>query len=775
MFRKKRKPSPHDSPVLKPAELSSTPKIEEKDFSDTKNSASASFAKHPVKPTRRNSNEKNYAGNVWAAGLRLFAIATAAAIVLIVGFAVIVRRDLPSVEQLEVYEPKLSTKVYSADGKIIKEFFKEQRTRVPFNEIPKNVIHALLATEDHRFYDHWGVDLIRAVKAAMVNTASLSAREGFSSLTQQLARNLYFGSEKTVSRKFKEVLTAIQIEKTYSKNEIIEMYLTHMHFGNGAYGIQAAAKTFFNKDAKQLTLGESAYLIGHLQAPSMYAHNLEAANRRKNIVLMRMLDCGYLSQKECDEARQKTVVLTKKREEDILGTAPYFSEDVRQQLDALQDSLKVNIYEDGLTIYTTLDTRAQAAAEKAYQESVKEKFWGLDLFGAKVVKTNAKPYLTRYLKRDGLDDEAIRSVLSNAHDVDSLCKYYGTVQAGLIAIDPTNGHILAMIGGRDFRKYKLNHVTQIARQPGSTFKPFLYTAAIDNGYSPVFKVLNQDVVIIMEDGKRWSPQNYDGNRGGPTTLRDGLARSLNLVAIRLMQEVVPPAQVIAYAVKMGIQTPLQPVDALALGVFDVVPEQMVSAYSIFANKGIRVDPVSVLKIEDKDGNIIWQYTPKYKEVLSAETAYIMADMMKSSIDGGTGKWARKYGFDRPAGVKTGTTQKWSDGWYIGYTPQIAAAVWIGYDTYEFNLGSKNPGEVIAAPMWGRFMANAHKDMNLPVEDFEMPAGVVRLEICKESGLLANPSCPDKIKEVFNAKFQPTDPCDIHTGKNKTKKKKGVGF
>ncbi len=771
MFRKKRASDFADSSEA------STPLQNENLITTPESAVNTSATKYPVKPVKKGSKEKRDLppGNPWMAGLKLFGMFTAAAVFAVILFVVYVSRDLPSIEQLEVYEPKLSTKVYSNDGQVIKEFFKEQRTRVPFQEIPKSVIHALLATEDHRFYAHWGVDAIRAVKAAMVNMASLSAREGFSSLTQQLARNLYFGSEKTLSRKFKEVLTAMQIEKTYSKNEIMEMYLTHMHFGNGAYGIQAAAKIFFNKDAKQLTVEEAAYLIGHLQAPSFYAHNPDAANHRKNVVLVRMRDCGYISQKECDEAKQNKVVLTHKREEDILGIAPYFSEDVRQQLEALQDSLKINIYEDGLTIYTSLDTRAQAAAERAYQESVKEKFWGLDVFGAKVVKDHAKEYLTRYLRRDGLDQEAIQSLLSRPRDVDSLCRFYGTVQAGLIALDPTNGHILAMVGGRDFKKYKLNHVTQIARQPGSTFKPFLYTAAIDNGYSPVFKVLNQDVVLIMEDGKRWSPQNYDGNRGGPTTLRDGLARSLNLVAIRLMQEVVPPAQVIAYATKMGIQTPLQPVDALALGVYDVVPEQIVSAYGVFANKGIRVEPVSILKIEDKNGNIIWQTTPRFKEVLSAETAYIMADMMKSSIDGGTGKWARKYGFDRPAGVKTGTTQKWSDGWYIGYTPQIVTGVWIGYDTYEFNLGSKNPGEVIAAPMWGRFMANAHKDMHLPVEDFEMPAGVVRLEICKDSGLLANPSCPNKIKEVFNAKYQPTDPCDIHSGKSKSKKKKGVGF
>lgn len=778
MLRKKRVSLPNESQKDEPVAKQDVSVQRQEPIEEPLSEAAMNqTSKYPVKPKRSGASKESdkSAPDPWWRAIHLFGIVMVIGLSVIGFFAVYFSRDLPSIAQLEVYEPKLSTKVYSVDGKVIKEFFKERRTRVPFNKIPKNVVNALLATEDHRFYNHWGVDMIRFVKAAMVNTASLSSKEGFSSLTQQLARNLYFDFEKTLSRKIKEILTAIQIEKTYSKNEIIEMYLTHMYFGHDAYGIQAAAKNFFGKDAEELTLEESAFLIGHLQAPSYYVKNPDAADRRKIVVLKRMLDCGFISKREYDETKPKKVVLTTKRDEEIVGVAPYFSEHVRQELEVLQDSLKFNIYEGGLNVYTTLDTRAQNAAENAYQESVKEKFRGLDNFGAGVVKANAKAYLTRYLQRDGADPETIQSFLKSKRSVDSLCRFYGTVQASLVAIDPTNGHILAMVGGRDFNRFKLNHVTQIARQPGSTFKPFLYTVAIDNGYSPAFKLLNQDVVLIMEDGKRWTPQNYDGKRGGPTTLRDAIARSLNLVAIRLMQEIVPPQQVVAYAQKMGIETPLAPVDALALGVSDVIPLQIVSAYGVFANKGIRVEPVSILKIEDRDGNVIYQHVPKYKEVLSAETAYIMADMMKSSIEWGTGKYARLYGFDRPAGVKTGTTQKWSDGWYIGFTPQMVTGVWVGFDTYEFNLGSKNPGEVTAAPIWGRFMATAHKDMSLPEEDFEMPPGVVRLEICKESGLLANTACPEKIKEVFNAKFQPTDHCSIHTGTKSGKKKKGVGF
>ncbi len=711
--------------------------------------------------------------NPWLTGLKIFALVTGTSAGVIIGFAVYFSQDLPSISQLEVYEPKLSTKVYSSDGKIIKEFYKERRTRIPYNDIPKPVIHALLATEDHRFYDHWGVDLIRAVKAAMVNLTTMSSREGFSSLTQQLSRNLYFDFEKTLTRKFKEILTAIQIERTYSKNEIIEMYLTHMYFGNQAYGIHSAAKIFFNKDVSDLNLNESAYLIGLLQAPTYYVKNYKAAANRKNIVLRRMLDCDYITEKQFNDNSKKDLVFVTKKETDNPGSAPYFTEHIRLQLESMKDSLKFNIYEDGLSVFTTLNTKLQSVAEKALEQSVIEKFSGLDKFGAKVIKNSYKTYLTRYLLRDGYSQDDINTLLSDTKAVDSLCQLYGTVQTGFVALDPTNGYILAMIGGRNFNQFKLNHVTQIQRQAGSTFKPFLYTVAVDNGYSPSFKVLNQDVVLIMEDGTRWTPQNYDGSRGGPTTLREALAKSLNLVSVRLMQEVVPVQEVVKLVAKMGLSTPMPAVDALALGVSDVIPLEMVSAYSIFANKGVRTEPVSILKIEDRDGNILWQYTPRRKEVLSPATAYIMTDMMKSGIDAetGTGRFARRYGFDRPAAVKTGTTQKWTDGWFIGYTPNIAAGVWVGYDSYEFNLGSKNPGAIVASPLWGRFMAEAHKELNLPVDDFEMPPDIVRLDICEESGLLANAVCPKKVNEVFHIKYQPTDMCTIHTGVSKSVKKK----
>lgn len=727
-------------------------------------------------PNPRDKKKSMLPQNPWRKSLKYFGLFFLIVISLVTGFGIYFSRDLPSIAQLEVYEPKLSTRIYSSDGKIIREFFKERRTRIPFKDIPQPVIQALLATEDHRFYSHWGVDLIRAVKASMVNLSTFSSKEGFSSLTQQLAKNLYLSSEKTLARKFKEILTAIQIERTYAKNEIIEMYLTHMYFGRQAYGIHSASRIYFNKEVKDLTLAETAYLIGLLQAPSYYAGNPKAGEMRKRVVLRRMRECEYISESAYAGAAAQPIVWASAKEREDVGSAPYFTDYVRQQLEAMQDSLKFNLYEDGLRVYTTLNTRLQTIAEKALEQSVKEKFSGLDKFGAKVIKSNYRFYLRQYLMRDGFSQDEVEKMLSRPRTVDSLCALYGTVQVGFVAMDPANGFILAMIGGRNYREHKLNHVTQIRRQPGSTFKPFLYTVAIDNGYAPSFKVLNQDVVLMMEDGTRWTPQNYDGSRSGPTTLRDALARSLNLVSVRLMQEVVPVQEVVKLAGRMGLTTPMAPVDALALGVSDVIPLEIVSAYAVFANKGVRTEPVSILKIEDKEGNLIWQYTPKRKEVLSPATAYLMTDMMKSGIEAerGTGRFAKRYGFDRPAAVKTGTTQKWTDGWFIGYTPQIVAGVWVGFDAYEFNLGSKNPGAIVASPLWGRFMAEAHKALNLPVEDFEMPPDVVRMEICDETGLLANPLCPQKTMEVFRTRYQPTEFCNKHTGNIRTTKKKKSG-
>lgn len=681
-------------------------------------------------------------------------------------------RDLPSISQLEVYQPKLATKIYSIDGKVIKELYTQRRERVNLRDVPQHLINALIATEDKNYRNHWGIDTYGLLRAILVNVSSFQARQGASTLTQQLARNLYLGLQQTLSRKIKEALTAIQIERTYSKNEILEMYLTHMNFGNGAYGVKSAARVFFDKELQDLSVEESAYLIGHLKAPTYYANNKEDAEFRKDIILTLMVKRGFLDTEDYREISKREIKLRLKPIHEEEGIAPYFTEYVRQELEVLKNELKINIYEDGLKVYTTLDTRVQKAAENAVLLS-QDVLDMLDAEGKKTLLYEKTKFGRKFLKVAGLPDSEIK----NKAVVDSLIRHYATVQLSLVAQEPATGHILAMIGGREFGKFKFNHATQAKRQPGSTFKAFLFAAAVDNGYPPSYQVLNQDVVLVMPDGKRWNPRNYDGSRGGMTTLRKALANSLNLVSVRLIQQTVPPRQVINYAHKMGINTPLAEVDALALGVSDVIPLELTSAYSVFANQGIEVKPVSIIRIEDNDGNIIWQNVPETKEVISRETAYIMTNMMGTGINEGTGRGARTiYNFKRPAASKTGTTQGFTDGWFVGFTPQIIASVWIGFDDYEMTLGEDRPGSVVATPIWARFMKEAHERLKLPVKDFPMPGGIIQLEICDDTKQLANPLCPRKVTEIFNVKYTITEHCEQHTGLNQTpKKKKNSGY
>ena len=347
------------------------------------------------------------------------------------------------------------------------------------------------------------------------------------------------------------------------------------------------------------------------------------------------------------------------------------------------------------------------------------------------------------------------------------------IQVALVAMDPNDGQILAMIGGRDFEKSKWNRAVQSKRQPGSTFKPIVYTAAVDNGYSPCFELLNQPVVLYLPNGDRWAPHNYDHSQGGPTMLRDALKKSLNLVTARLVQEVVPPTTIADYGRKLGLSTPIPPYDAIALGSADVILMEITSAFGVFANQGVLAKPLYMLRVEDKYGNIVDEYKPQVREVLRKESAYIMADMLKSVLNNGTGVPARTtYHFYRPAGGKTGTTNDFTDAWFIGFTPQIVAGVWVGFDDPQVTLGEGQAGAVVALPIWAPFMKAAHDTLQLPVEDFEMPDGVVRVEICKETKKLPSEYCPEIISELFEKRFAPTEKCDVHTGIfNRTKENK----
>ena len=673
-------------------------------------------------------------------------------------------RNLPSLEQLENYDPDLVTSIYSKDGKILHELFLEKRVFVEFNQIPVHMRNAVIASEDRRFREHWGLSLRSVARAILVNVLSLSYRQGFSTLTQQLARNLYksIGFEDSIFRKIKEVITAIQIERTYTKDEILEMYLNTVHFGHGTFGVQAAAKRFYGKRANELTLDEAALLVGLLPSPAIYSpiRHPDRANRRRNTVLRLMREEGYVTLSKYAEARAQS--LDKINDEPPAGVAPYFTEFVRRFLEREDDRLGINIYRDGLKIYTTLDSRLQSIAEKTVLKSVQR---NQAVLNNRLFENEEEFSRLAYF---GIHPEdTVKMMLEDSLPLYKELRDKLLVQAALIALDPQNGHILAMVGGRPEPHYhdQFNRAVQARRQPGSVFKPFVYTTAIDNGYPVTKQLLNQPVVLnvrnVTGEWEKWMPKNYDGSTGGLTTLREGLRRSLNLISVRLVQELVPAVEVKKTAQRMGITTNIRAVDAISLGTSEVYPIEVVSAYGTFANKGVYSRPLGILRIEDRFGNLIEEYEPDQEEVLSEETAYLMTNLMQTVLDQGTGGSARwKYHFYHPAAGKTGTTQGYSDAWFVGFTENIVAGVWFGVDDYSVSLGEKQSGTTAALPAWANFMREAHKNLGISWNDFKIPEGIIKFEICSVSKNRPVAVCPVEM-EVFKKGTEPTRYCKIH--------------
>ena len=681
----------------------------------------------------------------------------------LIAIVLVLSRNLPSLEQLENYDPDLVTRIYSADGVVLNELFVQKRVFIELDRIPEHMQYAVVSSEDRRFFEHWGLSMRSIARAVMVNTLSLSYRQGFSTLTQQLARNLYksVGFEDSILRKLKEMITAIQIERTYTKEEIIEMYLNTVHFGHGTYGVEAASKRFFGKESRFLSVDESALLVGLLPAPASYSpiNHPEKAIRRRNTVLRLMRDQGYIRKGEYQENRAKTletVLEVPKR-----GSAPYFTEYVRRVLEKEDTKLGINIYRDGLKIYTTLNSRLQAIAEDAVMKTVADDQKRLNkrLFNDRE-EFESLAYLTIY------PEDSIKMMLEGGGQLYKDLRDKLLVQCAFVALDPNTGGIIAMVGGRPDYHDQYNRAVQARRQPGSVFKPFVYTTALDNGYPVTEQLLNQPVVLNIQnmDGTwvKWKPQNYDGSTGGLTTFREGLRKSLNLISVRMVQQDIAPAeQVKLTAKRMGINTDIRAVDAIALGTSEVLPIEMVSAYSALANKGVYSKPFAITKIEDRYGNTIKEYYPDRKEVLSEETAYLMTSLMQTVMDRGTGGSARwKYKFNRPAAGKTGTTQGWSDAWFVGFTPQIAAGCWFGVDDFQVPLGPGQDGSRAALPAWSMFMKAAHDSLALPSAKFEKPEGIQDREICNVTKKLPLPACPVE-KEIFKEGTEPTQNCKVH--------------
>jgi len=698
----------------------------------------------------------------WTKYLKKAAILAFMGMVAIFGYIFYLAQDLPSLDQLENYDPDLVTRIYSADGKILDELYLEKRIFISIDEIPNNMKNALIASEDRRFYDHWGISMRDLFRAVVINIISLSYEQGFSSLTQQVARTLYdsIGFKKTIVRKIKEIITAIQIERTYTKSEILEMYLNNVHFGHGTYGVQAAAKRYFGKSASALTLGESAMIVGILPAPARYSpvRHPERAHYKRNVVLRVMRDQRYITNDIYSEARvieSENVI-----EFQAKGTAPYFTEYVRRVMEKEDDHLGVNIYRDGLKIYTTLDTRLQDIAEKSLMKSIKrnqdklnERLFNDEEEFSQLAYHSIYPIDTVKMMMEG--DSILYEDLRNKL----------LVQGAFIALDPTTGAILAMIGGRPDYHDQYNRAVQAKRQPGSVFKPFVYTTAIDNGYPVTKQLLNQPLVlrVLNAEGEweKWMPRNYDGTTSGLTTLREGIRKSVNLIAIRVVKELVPAREVKAMAERMGLTTNIRAVDAIALGTSEVYLLDVVNAYSAFANKGVLNQPFGISKVEDRYGNTIKEYYPIREEVLREESAYVMTTMLQTVMDAGTGGSARwRHNFYHPAGGKTGTTQNWTDAWFVGFSKQLAAGVWVGVDDPQVSLGESQDGSRAALPAWARFMTAAHDTLGLTQKKFERPDGVINVEICSLTKDKPTNLCPLET-EIFIKGTEPSQLCKVH--------------
>ncbi len=685
-----------------------------------------------------------------------------AGVVIIFAYILYLSIDLPSVDQLENYDPDLVTRIYSADGILLNELFFEKRVFVELSQIPQHMLDAVVAKEDQRFYDHWGISLRDVLRAVVINTVTMSYRSGFSSLTQQLARNLYdnIGFKKTIIRKIKEVITAIQIERTYTKDEILEMYLNSVHFGHGTYGVQAAAKRFYGKQAYELTLDESALLVGLLPAPARYSpvRFPERALTKRNVVLRVMRDQKFISKAEYTEARAR--LLDSVQQEQSRGTAPYFTEYVRRFLEREDDELGVNIYRDGLKIYTTLDSRLQKIAEDAVVKSVltNQQKMNQRIFNDEE-EFSKLAYLGIY------PEDTVKLMMAGEMEMYEDLRDKLLVQSSFIALDTRTGSILAMVGGRPDYPDQFNRATQSLRQPGSVFKPFVYTTAVDNGVPVTRQLLNQPVVLNVRnaDGEwvKWMPKNYDGSTGGLTTIREGLRRSMNLISVRMVQEVVPALAVKQTARRMGVSTDIRAVDAIALGTSEVHLIEMVAAYGTLANKGVYCKPFGITRIEDRYGNVLKDYFPQKEEVLSAETSYMMTSLLQTVLDRGTGGSVRwKYHFYHPAAGKTGTTQGWTDAWFVGYSPYIAAGAWFGVDDPQVSLGKGSDGSKAALPAWARFMRDSHDSLSYSRKEFDQPERIEKVKICQVTKDLPVKLCPLET-EVFVRRTEPTKQCTVH--------------
>jgi len=735
-------------------------------------------------------------------------------------------RDLPDVQAVRSYRPSQVTQIYADNNELIGQFYVEKRLVVPFSRISKVVWQAIVAVEDSRFFEHHGVDPVGILRAFVTNLGSFQIRQGASTITQQLARALFLTPERSLTRKIKEALLARKIERLLTKEEILELYLNQIYFGQGVYGVQAAAQTYFGKDASEITLAEAAFLASLPKAPSDYSpyRHPERAKQRQGVVLRRMVDEGFINEEQFRTAYQQDLYFERPTTTEEI--APYFIETIRQHLKEKYGDDAV--YKGGLRVYTTLNVAQQQAANRAIAEGLRDmdKRQGFrgpighrspeampaaaapegagaeskvgvlrsaeikpgDLLDAVVTKVEAEQAdvavgeITGTISKSAMEWASRRLIGPDFTKVEQIEDFKPSaillvgdivtvellkidksgkkatfsleqeplVEGSLLSIDPVTGGVKAMVGGYDFHRSEFNRALQARRQPGSAFKPFIYATALEKGLTPSTILIDAPVVYHdPELDKIWKPVNYEGRFYGPITLREALIHSRNLATIRLLDQVgIPP--VVDLARQMGIESPLNRDLSLALGSSSVTLLELTSAYGVFANQGVRVDPMMIRSVTDAQGQILEFHESTQHEVLPKPVAYLMTNLMQDVIQHGTGQRAKAL--NRPVAGKTGTTNDFTDAWFVGFSPNLAVGVWVGFDDRR-SLGDREAGARVALPVWVDFMRSALP--LLPQAAFEIPDEITFAKVDPASGLLAPPDQANAPVELFIAGTEPT--------------------
>lgn len=667
----------------------------------------------------------------WRLFAEIFAVLAFLSIVAVAGIAGLVKHytsEIPSLEDLRTISPTLSTRILDKDEKPFGEFFVERRNWCPLDSIPPVMRQAVLSIEDRKFYHHWGINLTRVGGAILANVRRFKS-QGASTLTQQLARNVFLDQKKNFGRKVKEAITAVMLERYYTKDQLLEFYLNQVYLGASAYGVQAASQVYFGKNVWELRTEEAALLAGLIQRPESYRPDkkVDAAKRRRNVVLKAMAEEKYITRDQYTEMASLPVKVVPFRRANTDGA--YFLEAVRQHIEKTrgEDAL----YHAGLTVHTTVDRNIQVAADRAVaaqarklQVRVNRRASGFAKMGKmfsvsdSVIGLNMDEYFSRYLKKIGARTDA-----DSVRIADSIG--YNTVQAAAIVIDNATGAVRALTGGRNFEESKFNRAMQSMRQAGSTFKPFVYGFAVEQGAIGSDVMLDDTVAIDDGAGRIWTPHNYDNKYEGPMTLRKALALSKNMPTIQVEMKYGAKG-VVEFAHRFGIKSDLPAVYALALGSADVTLWDMTSAYTVFANLGNKKTPHMIDSVVSRQETTLERFRPKSVQVMDSSYAYLALDLLRDVVRRGTGSEIQSSGFKWPSGGKTGTTNDYTDAWYIGFTQQYTCGIWVGFDQKK-KLGPGYTGAMIALPVWLEIMKVAQAPQK--VVEWPRPSGVQTIQAC----------------------------------------------